>query len=1101
MNTARIAPSRRRFALSTASGLAISMALAGPALAQDAEVSDDETELTDDGETFDEILVTGFRASLENAQNIKRDSDTFVDAVTAEDIGALPDRSVAETLQRIPGVNIGRFEKTTDPDRFSVEGTGVIVRGLPFVRSELNGRDIFSATGGRVLSFNDVSPELLGRVEVFKNVTPDMIDGGIAGTVNLVTRKPLDNRGTRLSGTIEGNIGDLAEEWSGGFSVLGSTTYESDAGSLGFQLGYAQSELISRTDASQVTDPCFRADTLDGPCIRTNAVGSGGIGDATGFDASNFPPPGTVVVPKGAGVRTTELERDREAWSAVLQYESPNRDFLVTFEWLRADTQFFTDEAAILALVNDDALFPVQAPGNTWQFDSNGVFQSGILSQRIGDAYANPFGRGGIPTESLRFQRGTDAVTEDFSIDIDWEVTDRFRVNFEAQRIDSELSRDSIIGVMSTWSNIALDLSEETPSVQFLAPPGAPADYFSSGENTYYWFLLDSLEQNDGSLESVRFDAEYDISYDGFFKSARFGARWAERDRVTRDTNFSTWGNLSAPWAGRAGCAPWNAGPGCAATGGFQPGRFFTGLPGQEFAIAGGAFVDDFPNFSQFRSPFGDGFQRGNAPTPIDGGGTFFYGGDDFLGEYLNGTSAEQAREINIFSQTPNPFFGVQGRSFTDIAGNVTQCDPFCPPEVSDVAEVTRAAYGRIDFGHDFNNGWNLEGNFGVRYVETEVRTGGLIGFPSPFGFDDPSVTNGEGNGDGIVQVSEIDASCGRTPPGQPQPGFCGLSDARKAEFAAAFTGDLILDDRNIRFDHWLPSFNARLDVGDGLLFRFAVSKGISRPDLQLFRSGGAIGDNTGDLQSEGTLETGPLFQLFTGNRNLRPVESWNYDLSVEWYFDDVGSLTLSTFLKDIEGIVNSGIDTVDFIAPSGGLVVPVEVNGPVNAQGGTLKGFELGYQQTYDFLPGILRGLGLAGTYTYIDGGAFSNSDLAGNTGVFAASQPLAGISEHTVNATIFYELGAVSARAAYNWRSDFLITPRDDIFPFSPIWQESTGQLDASIFFSVTDSLKLGVQGVNLLDEVTVTSQVVDFDGTRITRSAFRNDRRFTFLARFDF
>ncbi|MEL7446346.1 MAG: hypothetical protein AAGK02_11125 [Pseudomonadota bacterium] len=80
-------------------------------------------------------------------------------------------------------------------------------------------------------------------------------------------------------------------------------------------------------------------------------------------------------------------------------------------------------------------------------------------------------------------------------------------------------------------------------------------------------------------------------------------------------------------------------------------------------------------------------------------------------------------------------------------------------------------------------------------------------------------------------------------------------------------------------------------------------------------------------------------------------------------------------------------------------------------------------------------------------------------------------------------------------------MITPRDDIFPFSPIWQESTGQLDASIFFAVTDYLKLGIQGVNLLDEVTETTQVVDFDGTRVTRSAFRNDRRFTFLARFDF
>src|SRR3546814_9200450 len=110
--------------------------------------------------------VTGIRESLANAQEIKRNSDTIVDAITASDIGALPDRSVTEALQRVPGVAINRFAGSNDPDHFSVEGSGVVVRGLSFVRSEFNGRDPFS-TGvyGQAINFSDVPSELLGSVE------------------------------------------------------------------------------------------------------------------------------------------------------------------------------------------------------------------------------------------------------------------------------------------------------------------------------------------------------------------------------------------------------------------------------------------------------------------------------------------------------------------------------------------------------------------------------------------------------------------------------------------------------------------------------------------------------------------------------------------------------------------------------------------------------------------------------------------------------------------------------------------------------------------------------------------------------------------------
>ncbi len=1121
-NTPSARPATKRImSLATVSGIALGLSLPSAAFAQDA----DEAEAAPEGlvDADGVIIVSGFRASLENAQNVKRNADTFVDAISAEDIGALPDRSVAEALQRVPGVNIGRFEKTTDPDRFSVEGTGVIIRGLPYVRSELNGREIFSATGGRVLSFNDVSPELLGRVEVYKNATADLVEGAIAGTVNLVTRKPLDTSGLKIAGTIGANYGDLREEWSPEISGLISNSWDTDAGSFGVQFGYAYSELKSRTDASQVADPCYRADTFDAPCIRAVSVGSGGFVGDPNFDASNFPPANSLVVPKGAGVRTTDLDRDREAFSFVGQYESVDGRFAATFEWLRSDTSFDTEEFALISRVDDEGLFPVPAAGSTWQFDENGVFQSGVLTQRPGDAYATPFGRGGIPVDSLRFLRGADSKTEDFSFDMQYEATDRLRFNFEAQHVTSDLARDSVFGALSTWAEVDLDLTGKTPQVQFLAPPGSPADYFSSGETTYYWFGLDSREKNEAELNSLRFDVDYDISDEGFFKTARFGARWAERDRTTRNTNFSTWGNLSAPWAGRAGCAPWGEGSGCGASGpgpfgnGFIPGRLYTGLPGQEFAIAGGAFTDEFPDYSSYRDPFNNGFQRGNTPLPIENGSAWYFGGDDFLGEYLDGLTDAQFAEIQEFGQSPERFnYGVNGRSRPDpITGEIVPCDiegVYCPGEVSTVTEITKAAYARVDYGTTFDNGWDLTGNFGLRYVETKVSSGGRIGFPDAARFDNPD--NGFANGDGIVQVSEINAACA-TPdvPGIAR-GYCSLSPERTAEFAAAHTGEILIDDRDITFDNWLPSFNAKLDVGDGLLFRAAVSKGLSRPDLQLFRAGGGIGDNTNALELAGTLETGPLFALQTGNRNLLPVTSWNYDLSAEWYFDTVGSLTFSVFLKDIQGIVNTGFETVNYTSP-GGVSTDVQVEGPINDQGGTLKGFEITHQQTYDFLPGLLSGLGTQVTYTYVDGDDFSNPNLANpgqasiassaendlGGGSFAFLQPLAGLSKHTINATVFYEKGPIAARAAYNWRSAFLVTPRDDIFPFSPIWQESTGQLDASLFYTLNDGIKLGIQAVNLLDEVTRTSQVVNFEGLRVPRSAFRNDRRFTFLARFDF
>jgi iron complex outermembrane receptor protein len=140
------------------------------------------------------VVVSGQRAALQSAQKLKQDSDEVVDSIVAEDIGKLPDRSVTEVLQRIAGVTIDR-NMAGDPNRQSVEGSGVSVRGLTYVRSEINGRDAFSAGGGRSLGFADVAPELMAGVDVYKNPSAEQVEGAVAGLVNLRTAMPFDYKG------------------------------------------------------------------------------------------------------------------------------------------------------------------------------------------------------------------------------------------------------------------------------------------------------------------------------------------------------------------------------------------------------------------------------------------------------------------------------------------------------------------------------------------------------------------------------------------------------------------------------------------------------------------------------------------------------------------------------------------------------------------------------------------------------------------------------------------------------------------------------------------------------------------------------------------
>jgi len=193
-----------------------------------------------EGEVFEEIVVTGIRASLERSLDVKRSSNQIVDAISAEDVGKFPDANVAESLQRITGVAI---------DRTGGEGQFITVRGLgpEFNTVLLNGRTLATDNDGREFSFDVLSSDIIQRAEVFKSAVPNLQAGGIGATVNIVTSRPLSGSAkTGVNFSASGIYEDLSGDVSPEFSAVG--TWANDDSTLGFSGGVSYSERNTQVD-------------------------------------------------------------------------------------------------------------------------------------------------------------------------------------------------------------------------------------------------------------------------------------------------------------------------------------------------------------------------------------------------------------------------------------------------------------------------------------------------------------------------------------------------------------------------------------------------------------------------------------------------------------------------------------------------------------------------------------------------------------------------------------------------------------------------------------------------------------------------------------
>lgn len=266
-----------------------------------------------------------------------------------------------------------------------------------------------------------------------------------------------------------------------------------------------------------------------------------------------------------------------------------------------------------------------------------------------------------------------------------------------------------------------------------------------------------------------------------------------------------------------------------------------------------------------------------------------------------------------------------------------------------------------------------------------------------------------------------------------------------------------------------LPSANLALRITPDIVVRGAYSQVVSKPSFL-------------DLSPTRTLDY-DTFEGSGGNPQLRPYRANQYDATVEWYFGRPGFVYLGYFKKDIDGYYQrvSIPEVID------GQVF--QIDQLVNADAAKVDGWEFGYQQQYDFLPGPLRGFGGRFSFTHINSSRYNSS--------LQRREPLSGLSPNSYNASLTYELSKFRARVAYNWRESYPINLNPGGALNLPQTRQSFGIWDASATYQLRENIALFVDVANITNQRGTEVYTV----AERPRSYFLSDQTFGFGIRANF
>ena len=493
-------------AFCTASVLALS--LAGVAHAQDKK-NDDVAD-----KDVQEIIVTGVRASIVGALNVRKESTQIVDSIVAEDVGKLPDNNVVEALQRVSGVQV--------TDRGGGEAATVTIRGLPDALTTLNGRKVFTAAG-RSFALQDISANLVKQVDVYKTRSADQIETGLAGQVDVKTRRPFDFDGFAVSGLARGIYNEQADSYNPNVALLVSDRWETSIGDIGILVNASWSKTkyrnMSTTAGAFVPFATENPPAGSGPTpLERVFPGPNNVNWQPGLDYGLPTEPGSTLNINGVdtpyylsrdAVFSSDLygQRERPTVNVSLQW-APNATSVYSAEMFYSGFRGHTFNSLQFSFVDWWG-----NPGPVELYDGTNI----VKSRTVDDVYG--FNSGDYATNR------TDSYV--YALNGQWDIADYHGKIIADAAYQTSTNKTTFIAMRT-------DRVANQITADFNAGGGIPSYHFADDSlltDPSVWNvaqLYDNASKDKGSAITLTLDGYYEWD-EGFLRRIKAGLRYDDR--------------------------------------------------------------------------------------------------------------------------------------------------------------------------------------------------------------------------------------------------------------------------------------------------------------------------------------------------------------------------------------------------------------------------------------------------------------------------------------------------------------------------------------------------------------------------------------------